>query len=143
MPEIFVLVPLDIPSSACYVRRMIKKMSKSRTTAKYKEGDVLPPIHPGEILKSEFMEPLHLSATQLALHMGIPLSRVIMIVNSKRNLTADTAFRLATVFKTSPEFWLNLQSQYEVAMLDYTGATEKICLEVREISSQSGLHRLK
>lgn len=117
-------------------------MSKSRTITKYKDGDALPPIHPGEILKSEFMEPLNLSATQLALHMGIPLSRVIMIVNGKRNLTADTAFRLAKVFKTSPDFWLNLQSQYEVSMLDYSGATEKICLEVREICT-STLHRSK
>ncbi|MBX9877515.1 MAG: HigA family addiction module antidote protein [Candidatus Obscuribacterales bacterium] len=116
-------------------------MSKLRTTTKYKDGDSLPPIHPGEILKSEFMEPLNLSATQLALHMGIPLSRIIMIVGGKRNLTADTAFRLAKVFKTTPDFWLNLQSQYEVSMLAYSGAAEKICLEVREIESLGGLHR--
>lgn len=117
-----------------HLKEMDSLMSKLRTTTKYKDDDKLPPIHPGQILKTEFMEPLNLSATQLALHMGIPLSRVIMIVNCKRNLTADTAFRLARVFKTTPEFWLNLQSQYEVAMLDYTGATKKICLEVREFS---------
>lgn len=108
-------------------------MSKSPTTTKYKEGDKLPPIHPGDILRTEFMEPLKLSATQLALHMGIPLSRVTAIINSTRGITADTALRLAKVFTTSPDLWLNLQSQYEVAMLDYTGEKDKISREARQL----------
>lgn len=110
-------------------------MSKSPTTTKYKSGDKLPPIPPGEILRSEFMEPLNLSATKLALHMGVPATRVTAILNDNRTITADTALRLSRVFKMSPEFWLNLQSNYEVAMLDYTGETERICKEVRELAS--------
>lgn len=114
---------------------MISEMSKLQTTTRYKAGDKLPPIHPGEILRSEFMEPLNLSATRLALHMGIPLSRVTTILNGGRGITADTALRLARVFKTSSELWLNLQSHYEVARLEYTGQKDKILREVRELAS--------
>jgi addiction module HigA family antidote len=112
---------------------MTLKMSKSRTTTKYKQGDKLPPIHPGEILHSEFMEPLKLSATQLALHMGIPLSRVTAIINGQRGITVDTALRLARVFKTSPDLWLNLQYHYEIAQLDYIGEKDKIYKETRAL----------
>lgn len=111
-------------------------MSKSRATTKLRDGDKLRPIHPGEILRTEFLEPLNLSATKLAMHMGVPATRITAIVseNEKRSITADTALRLACVFKTSPEFWLNLQSNYDVAMLDYTGQKEKIRQEVRELA---------
>lgn len=112
-------------------------MSKSRTTTKFNEGDKLAPIHPGEILRSEFLEPLGLSATKLATFMGVPATRITAIISEKerRGITADTAMRLACVFKTSPEFWLNLQSNYDVAMLDYTGEKDKIKREVRQLTS--------
>src|SRR5215203_4384257 len=71
------------------------------------------PIHPGEILKGE-MEELGLSARQLAMALGVPTNRVTSIVHEVRALTADTALRLARYFGTSPEFWLNLQSAYEL-----------------------------
>lgn len=71
------------------------------------------PIHPGEILRGE-MEELGLSARQLALALGVPTNRVTAIVHETRALTADTALRLARYFDTSPEFWLNLQSAYEL-----------------------------
>jgi addiction module HigA family antidote len=71
------------------------------------------PIHPGEILRGE-MEELRLSARQLAMALGVPTNRVTAIVNETRTLTADTALRLARYFGTSPEFWLNLQSAYEL-----------------------------
>jgi addiction module HigA family antidote len=71
------------------------------------------PIHPGEILKGE-MEELGLSARQLAMALGVPTNRVTGIVHEARALTADTALRLARYFGTSPEFWLNLQSAYEL-----------------------------
>lgn len=109
-------------------------MSKLQTTTKYKDGDWLPPIHPGEILRTEFMEPLKLSATKLALHMGIPLSRVTSILNGGRGITADTALRLARVFNTSPELWLNLQSHYEVARLEYSGERDRILKEARQLA---------
>lgn len=109
-------------------------MSKSRTTTKPKDGDKLPPIHPGAILLTEFMEPLNLSATKLASFLGVPATRVTAIISEseKRTITADTALRLACFFKTSPEFWLNLQANYDVAMLDYTGERDKIFKEVRQ-----------
>jgi addiction module HigA family antidote len=71
------------------------------------------PIHPGEVLKGE-METLGLSARQLAMALGVPTNRVTAIVHETRALTADTALRLARYFGTSPEFWLNLQSAYEL-----------------------------
>ncbi len=110
-------------------------MSKSRTTIKRRKGDKLPPIHPGEILLTEFLEPLNLSATKLALLMGIAPTRVTAIVKGDRSITADTALRLAKVFKMSPEFWLNLQLNYDIAMLDYTGEKDKIYREARELES--------
>jgi len=111
-------------------------MSKSRTTTKFHEGDKLQPIHPGEILRTEFLEPLNLSATKLATYLGVPATRITAIISSteKRAITADTALRLSCVFKTSPEFWLNLQSNYDVAMLDYTGQKDKIRQEVRQLA---------
>ena len=71
------------------------------------------PIHPGEVLKGE-MEELRLSARQLAMALGVPTNRVTGIMHETRALTADTALRLARYFGTSPEFWLNLQSAYEL-----------------------------
>ena len=71
------------------------------------------PMHPGEILKGE-MEELGLPARQLAMALGVPTNRVTGIVHEARALTADTALRLARYCGTSPEFWLNLQSAYEL-----------------------------
>ncbi len=71
------------------------------------------PIHPGEVLKGE-MEELGLSARRLAMALGVPTNRITNIVHETRALTADTALRLARYFGTSPEFWLNLQSAYEL-----------------------------
>ncbi|HEY9714415.1 MAG TPA: HigA family addiction module antitoxin [Chroococcales cyanobacterium] len=112
-------------------------MSRSLTTTKSKNGDKLRPIHPGEILRAEFLEPLNLSATRLATYLGVPATRITAIISDseRRSITADTACRLARVFKTSPEFWLNLQASYDVAMLDYTGELDKIHKEVRELTS--------
>lgn len=86
-------------------------MSKSQTITKFREGDKLAPIHPGEILRSEFIEPLALSATKLATLMGVPATRVTAVLSDKqrRIITADTALRLSCAFQTSREFWLNLQ----------------------------------
>ena len=109
-------------------------MLKSRTTTKYKDGDKLPPIHPGDILRTEFMEPLDLSATKLSLYMGIPLTRVTAIINGKRGISPDTALRLAKVFSTSSDLWLNLQSHYDVEQMEYTGEKDKIDKEARRIA---------
>lgn len=72
------------------------------------------PVHPGEILREEFLAPLELSANRLAHALGIPTNRISEIVAERRNVTADTALRLSRALGTSPEFWMNLQKAYEL-----------------------------
>ena len=74
----------------------------------------LTPVHPGEILRIEFLAPLCLSQYRLAKSTGVPPRRINEIVLGKRSVTADTALRLARFFGTSPEFWLNLQSHFDL-----------------------------
>ncbi len=79
------------------------------------EGDVImPPVHPGEILLTEFLEPLELSQYQLARSISVPARRINEIVHGDRRITADTALRLARFFGTSERFWINLQSRYDL-----------------------------
>ena len=78
----------------------------------------LHPVHPGEILQKEFLEPMGLSQNRLALALGVPARRVNEIVLRKRGITADTALRLARYFKMSPQFWLGLQMDYELDMAE-------------------------
>ena len=79
------------------------------------------PITPGEILKEEFLDPLGISAYRLAKTVNIPQSRISGIINGTRRITADTAMRLARVFGTTPQFWLNLQMRYELDLLVHEG----------------------
>ena len=72
------------------------------------------PIHPGEILREEFLKPLNLSANALAMDLHVPAPRINDIVREKRGITADTALRLARYFGTSAEFWLGLQDDYDL-----------------------------
>ncbi len=91
-------------------------MSKSRTTTKSATGrKTLPPIHPGEIL-AEDLRDAGVSLNELARGLRVPMNRVSAIVNRKRSITADTAMRLARYFGTSPEYWMNLQTHYELAV---------------------------
>jgi len=78
----------------------------------------LPPIHPGEILRIEFMEPLQLSMNRLALDLHVPVTRIAEIVHERRGITPDTALRLARYFQTSARFWLNLQSAYDLEVAE-------------------------
>jgi len=71
-------------------------------------------IHPGEILRGEFLKPMAMSANELARAIHVPAPRINDIVLERRGITADTAVRLARFFDTSEEFWMNLQLQYEV-----------------------------
>lgn len=71
-------------------------------------------IHPGEILKEEFLEELNISAYRLAKDTGIPQTRVSQILKSKRRITADTAIRLSKFFGNTPKFWLGLQDDYDL-----------------------------
>ena len=71
-----------------------------------------PPIHPGEILMEEFLEPVGISQHKLAVSIGVPPRRINEIVHGKRRITADTALRLGRFFGTTAQFWINLQSHY-------------------------------
>ena len=73
-------------------------------------------IHPGEILREEFMIPMKISQNRLALAIGVPATRVGEIVNERRAITVDTAIRLGMYFKTGPEFWINLQTNYDLGI---------------------------
>ena len=76
--------------------------------------ETIPPIHPGEILMEEFLEPLEVSQNRLAVAIGVPPRRINEIVHGKRRITADTALRLARYFGTTDRFWLNLQTYYDL-----------------------------
>ena len=80
--------------------------------------DPLPPIHPGEILREEFLSPLGMSANELALALRAPATRINDIVNEKRGITADTALRLSRYFGTTPRFWTNMQASWELEVAE-------------------------
>lgn len=77
-------------------------------------ADKLSPIHPGEVLLEEFLNPMRLSQNRLALDIGVHARRINEIVLGKRSVTADTALRLARYFGTSPQFWMGLQADYDL-----------------------------
>jgi len=87
----------------------------------------MPPIHPGETLLEDFMKPLSLSANRLALELHVPVTRINDIVRGRRVITADTALRLARYFGSSPQFWMNLQANY-----DLEAAQDRLAEQVRE-----------
>jgi antitoxin HigA-1 len=82
---------------------------------KYKK---LPPIHPGEILGEEFLEPMGISQYKLAKDISVPPRRINEIIHGKRSITADTALRLGRFFNMSPQFWLNLQTRYDLEVTE-------------------------
>jgi addiction module HigA family antidote len=100
----------------------------------------LPPIHPGEILRAEFMEPLQLSMNRLALDLRVPVTRIAEIVHERRAITPDTALRLARYFDTSARFWLNLQSAYDLEIAE-DESLRSIEREVRPMSSAASAAR--
>ena len=71
-------------------------------------------MHPGETLREDFLKPLSLSANRLAIELQVPVTRVNDIVRGRRAVSADTALRLARYFKTTPQFWMNLQANYDL-----------------------------
>ena len=73
----------------------------------------LAPLHPGEVLREEYLLPLNLTAYTLAQRIGVPRPRLERIVRERQGITADTALRLGAYFHTTPEFWLNLQTKFE------------------------------
>jgi addiction module HigA family antidote len=74
----------------------------------------MPPIHPGEVLMTDFLEPLGVTQHHVAVSIGVPPRRINEIVHGKRRISADTALRLAKYFGTSERFWINLQARYDL-----------------------------
>lgn len=78
----------------------------------------LKPVHPGEILREEFMIPFGLSMNKMAMSLRVPVTRIADIVNERRGITADTALRFARYFNNSPTFWMNLQTRYDLEVAE-------------------------
>jgi len=81
-----------------------------------RKGRRLPPVHPGEILKEDLLKPFGISINRLGRDLRVPVTRMSEIVNGRRGITAGTALRLARYFGTTPEFWMNLQTAYDLDM---------------------------
>ena len=79
-----------------------------------KKTKVMPPVHPGETLREDFLKPLGLTPNRLAIELQVPATRINDIARGKRTISADTALRLARYFGTTPQFWLNLQANYDL-----------------------------
>jgi addiction module HigA family antidote len=95
-----------------------------------KKMKTMPPIHPGETLREDFLKPLGLTANRLAMELMVPVTRVNDIARGKRTITADTALRLSRYFGTTPQFWMNLQANYELELAaDARGA--EIAVRIR------------
>lgn len=92
------------------------------------ENRVYPPMHPGHFLEIEFLEPLGITSYALAKAIGVDPPRVYKIVAGERGITADTALRLARYFGTSPQYWLNLQTHYDLEI-----AEDEVGAEVEDI----------
>ena len=84
----------------------------------------MPPVHPGEILREEYLLPLNLSAGALARRLGVPRTRIERLANESTAVTPDTALRLARCFGTTAEFWMNMQSGYDIKVAEVANADE-------------------
>ena len=113
--------------------------SKSSITTKPElpEGAPMPALHPGEMLREEFMKPLGLSANALAIALRVPVTRISEIVRERRGITADTALRLGRYFNMTPEFWMRLQVDYD---LESAASTTAVAIqeEIRPRSAAFG-----
>jgi addiction module HigA family antidote len=103
-------------------------MSVIQETAMNEEK--MPPIHPGEVLKEDFMDPMGISQYRLAKDIGVDPRRINEIIQGKRAITADTALRLGRHFEIEPEFWMNLQSHYDLE-IESDRLAERLAQEVK------------
>jgi addiction module HigA family antidote len=90
----------------------------------------LPPVHPGEVLREEFLVPMKLAPYSVARKLGVPRTRIERLVREETPVTADTALRLGKFFKTSPAFWMNMQAQF-----DLETAEDKLAPAIRKIEA--------
>src|SRR6266849_4738024 len=89
-----------------------------------KRSDHIPFPHPGETILEDFLKPLGMSVNKLAIELRVPTTRMTEVVHGRRGITADTALRLARYFNTTPKFWLNLQTSYDLAVAAEARAEE-------------------
>jgi len=94
--------------------RSLTTTEPEKHEAEVREGARMPPLHPGEMLREDFMKPLGLSANALAIELRVPVTRISEIARERRGITADTALRLARYFSMSPEFWMRLQMDFDL-----------------------------
>jgi addiction module HigA family antidote len=99
-----------------------------------KSEGLMPPVHPGEVLREDFMKPLGLTVNRLALELHVPATRIGEIVHERRRITAETALRLARYFSTNAEFWLNLQNFFDLEVTRRSGKISEIEREVHPAS---------
>jgi antitoxin HigA-1 len=92
------------------------------------------PVHPGELLRQDFLKPYGLSMNKLAMDLRVPVTRIADILAERRGITSDTALRLGRYFKTSPEFWMNMQMKFELDTAE-DELLEEIERDVRPISA--------
>lgn len=123
---------------------MLTKSKSSTTTRARREAKKMPPLHPGEMLREEFMIPLGLSGNALALSLRVPATRISEILKERRSITADTALRLAQYFRMSPEFWMNLQATYDLEVAeDALGSEIRQGVRPAVLDRKSGTLQLK
>ena len=94
----------------------LKSLTTTKKTRRFETATHMAPVHPGEMLREEFLEPLGLSAHALAMAIQVPATRIAEIVKERRGISGDTAHRLGRYFHVSAEFWMNLQSHYELEL---------------------------
>lgn len=116
------------------------KLKSSITTRngerKAKAQKKVSPVHPGEVLREDVLKPLGMSVNKLALALGVPATRMGEIVNGRRAITPDTALRLARFLGTTPEFWVRLQSRYELEVAkDRIAAVIERTVRPREVTA--------
>jgi len=104
-----------------------------------KTETLMAPVHPGEILREDFMRPLGLTVNKLALELRVPATRIGEIVHQRRRITAETALRLARFFNTNAEFWLNLQNFYDLEVSRQSGKVSEIERQVHPASEMATL----
>ena len=117
----------------------MRSTSKSSITTEREDGAPMPPLHPGEMLREDFMKPLALSANALAIALRVPVTRISEILRERRGITADTALRLGRYFNMSPQFWMRLQMDYDLesAASELKGLLETE-IRPRPVASENG-----
>jgi antitoxin HigA-1 len=102
---------------------------------KSKPKKLMPPVHPGEVLREDFMKPLGLTVNRLALELRVPATRIGEIVHERRRITTETALRLARFFNTNAQFWLNLQNFYDLEVSRRSGKVSEVERQVHPVTA--------